>query len=324
MKPLPEYLREAWQANESGYRPPAYGQPYRTPMFEFVRAARAHPELATLDGIDAADQVEAVLRQWHNGKQNPWARTFPQSEDPQAEFVETWERVKWPKPELEMALQDARCLPLAPTRSYSPQYAQFVAFAGHLQRRSDGRPIFLPCRKVASVLGCTLTSVSRYRRMALKDGLMTTTAKYLHTDRKADEFRFHCEQFDWETGTQITSGNLNICVTPESRAEEKSENVGKNLARTAEMLHRLSETQILRNSDTQETQETQDIQENQETQETQENQEPVSQPKPATIAALSDEELTANRVRLKQQAEELKTKFLGSKSFESSYPIPEK
>jgi hypothetical protein len=33
--------------------------------------------------------------------------------------------------------------------------------------------------------------------------------------READEFRFVLEKFDWKTGHEIPSENLNICVTPQ-------------------------------------------------------------------------------------------------------------
>ena len=49
------YLRDAWRYNEEHYEQPAYGQPFRSPLFEFVRTVRAHPSLpATFSGTSRA------------------------------------------------------------------------------------------------------------------------------------------------------------------------------------------------------------------------------------------------------------------------------
>ena len=212
-EPLAEFLHAAWEAN-GAYQPPAYGRPYRTPMWEFVRRARGHPTLGLLSAFEAATLVERTLHTWPDcGRKDPWQTWFPQSDDGKAEFLDTWERIKWPRAELDRAQAEAAKLPLQPTVSCSPQYDRFVSVAGHLQRGVDG-PILLPCVKFSEILRCTPMTVSRYRRLAVQYGLLKLASKGIKAQRKADEFIFNVDLFDWKTGKQITSENLNLCVTP--------------------------------------------------------------------------------------------------------------
>jgi hypothetical protein len=90
-----------------------------------------------------------------------------------------------------------------------------VSLAGHLQQNVQGS-ILLPCRKIAAMLGCEPTTVSRYRRMAMRDGLLQLMARGIKSQHKADEFSFAVEMFDWGTGEQKSSVNLNVCVTSQS------------------------------------------------------------------------------------------------------------
>jgi hypothetical protein len=209
---LAEYLREAWQVNKSTYEEPSRGQPFRTPMFTFVRRAKAHSDLEGLAGLEAAELVQRVLISWVQPSEDPWRTLFPDSDDAKSEFVDTWTRIKWPRAEVERCQLLATRLPLKPYRCYSPGYGAFVSLAGHLQRNVSG-PILLPCRKIANALGCEPMTVSRYRRLALQDGLLRLVARGIKLQRKADEFNFAVEAFDWKTGEQTSSGTLNICVT---------------------------------------------------------------------------------------------------------------
>ena len=94
-------------------------------------------------------------------------------------------------------------MPLRPRDCYSPGYGSFVSLAGHLQQNAQGS-ILLPCRKIAAILSCEPTTVSRYRRLAMQDGLLQLTSRGIRVQRKADEFRFAVEMFDWETGEQTS------------------------------------------------------------------------------------------------------------------------
>jgi hypothetical protein len=141
---------------------------------------------------------------------------FPQSDDPKSEFVYTWPRVKWAAPVLEIAGQEAAHLPLKPLESSSPQYDRFISIVGHLQRKVDGA-ILVPCAKFAKVLGCSAMAVSRYRSLAMDAGILRMQSRGIRQQRKADEFTFAVEKFDWTTGKQITSENLNLCLTSSTK-----------------------------------------------------------------------------------------------------------
>ena len=176
LEALSEYLRDAWQANRSAYQSPGRGQPFRTPMFIFVRRAKAHSELETLGGLEVAELVEKCLKSWSSRGGEPWREWFPESDDGKTEFVDTWERIKWPRAALDDAKVSAARLPLKPFRCYSVKYGLFVSVAGYLQRSVNG-PILLPCRKMATLLECDAMTVSRYRRLAVQDGLLRLTAR---------------------------------------------------------------------------------------------------------------------------------------------------
>src|SRR5215475_11604601 len=90
-------IREAWKLTRS-YEPPGYGQPYRTLMWEFVRRAKADPDLECLEAHDAAAMVEHVLNGWGDGVgEDPWQEWFPKSDDGKVEFIDTWQKIKWPR-----------------------------------------------------------------------------------------------------------------------------------------------------------------------------------------------------------------------------------
>lgn len=211
---LDSYLRQAWERNDILYEPPAHGNPFRSPMFEFVRAAKAHPKLGQKDGLKAAQCVEKYLLAWGPSTGTDlWGARFTQSDDPRTEFIDTWDKIKWPMGVVEQAVQGAAILPLKPIRSYSPDYERFISIAGHLQRNVEG-PILLPCRKFAGILNCEPTSISRYRNRAIQDAILRLEQRGRKSHREADEFRFVTEKFDWTNGHEIHSENLSICVTP--------------------------------------------------------------------------------------------------------------
>jgi len=108
---------------------------------------------------------------------------------------------------------------LKPFRCYSVNYGLFVSVAGYLQQSVKG-PILLPCRKIAVLLERDAMTISRYRRLAIQDGLLRLTARGIKAQRKADEFSFATELFDWKTGEQISPVTLNICVTPSAPSQE--------------------------------------------------------------------------------------------------------
>jgi len=209
---LSEYLRQAWEANNA-YQPPTHGRHFRTPMWEFVRRAKAHSDLVGLDVFEALAAIESCFRYWDSASEDDdcWKALFPNSDDPKEEFIYTWDSIKWPRNELDRAQAEATALPLKPHRCFSAGYARFISIAGHLQNGVSG-PILLPCTTFSQLLHCAPMAISRYRRWAQNDGLLKLTSKGSRVQRKADEFSFAVELFDWKTGEQIPSEVLNRCL----------------------------------------------------------------------------------------------------------------
>jgi hypothetical protein len=211
---LADFLLKAVRFNRETYEPPGHGKPFRSPLWEFVRRAKRHPELRSVSAMEAANRVEKVIQAWGVETDQPvtWEVCFLESDDPRAEFIHTWPLVKWAAEALQMALDDATILPMKPMESFSSGYCRFVSLAFHLQLHVNG-PILLPCAKVGEILGCSAMTVSRYRNLALQAGILERTCRGIKAQRKADEFQFKVELFDSKTGEQIHSENLKICLT---------------------------------------------------------------------------------------------------------------
>src|SRR4051812_3913768 len=87
---IADHVRQCWESTAT-FEPPRYGQPFRTPMWDFVRCVKQHPMLSPLSPFEVAEMVSKALMTWRE-LQGPdlWKAAFPKSEDPQAEFVYTW------------------------------------------------------------------------------------------------------------------------------------------------------------------------------------------------------------------------------------------
>ena len=136
-------------------------------MWEFVRRAKAHSYLGRLDEFEAFAAVEMCLRSWDDASAHAdvWEMLFPDAEDPKAEFIYTWPRIKWAAAILDLAVEEANRLPLKPSKSYSLKYDRFTSIVGHLQQLVDGS-ILVPCRKFAEMLACDPMTISRYRDLS--------------------------------------------------------------------------------------------------------------------------------------------------------------
>jgi hypothetical protein len=207
----------------ASYVPPP--DEWKTPMFAFCRAAKAHPQLREHSAEDAIERVhEALLEllehsfekfggEWHDpladdGSQGVLVRTFQAyhltEEDLRVEFFTMWERIRYAEGEtpLYRALEMARHYPYHPRRQLTDGYDLFISMAAWLQIHAGKESIFLPCRLMASYLGCAPITVSRYRELALRSGLLRETrASEFHRGGQsvATEFVFALERFDRET-----------------------------------------------------------------------------------------------------------------------------
>jgi Bifunctional DNA primase/polymerase, N-terminal/Primase C terminal 1 (PriCT-1) len=188
---------------------------WMSPMFAFARLLKARPEFSTIDGYAAAQALDIVLTESFSVP-DPWHSIFGElSDDPRVELIKTWSSVKVPAvgDPLVMAHEAAQGLPLKPLRIYSERYAQFISLAGHLQSAYPGQTIAVPLERFGKLLSCHHTMVSKYRRIAEDDGLLTKESKYI-VNKRAAEFRFRVEWFDWGTGEQHCPLSLDSLDSP--------------------------------------------------------------------------------------------------------------
>ncbi len=151
-------------------------------MFHFVRLCRFHPELVTLEAIEAADTVEPLLENCaEDPTDDPWAVFYGDyGPDPSWEtFVDLWEKVKRPVSSadpLEDAFEMAEQMPLVLAKD-SPRSRQalerFLSIAGYLQGIvGSEKPVALPTKRIGDLMGITRQRVGALRRVAIKQGYL--------------------------------------------------------------------------------------------------------------------------------------------------------
>ena len=209
-RPLLDFLRVTLEETR-WERDPGH---WKSPMFEFTRWIKGHSRLGDLSGFDAAGVVEPVLIQLMAEDGNhavsesvdAWAYHFEGSDDPRAEFIDTWDKVKIPAnmDALGLAWREAERLPLKPQKRYSEKYCLLISLAGHLQRSRPRDPIALPLVRIGKLLGCDRKCISGYLRFAVKERILQKSADHI-PHRRATEFRFDTNRFNWETGAEVTN-----------------------------------------------------------------------------------------------------------------------
>jgi len=74
-------------------------------------------------------------------------------------------------------------------KSYRSRYEHFVELARQLQLVRPGQSIALPLVRISQLIGCDWTMVGRYRKQAVKAGLLVQTEPYV-PHRRAAQYRF--------------------------------------------------------------------------------------------------------------------------------------
>jgi putative DNA primase/helicase len=93
-----------------------------------------------------------------------------------------WKHAKVGPDPLEAAWQQVLC------EKHRTLYSRFVSLARHAQRSQIGVPILLPVVHVGKIMDCHRTLVSRFRRRALRTGVMEVVGEYVPR-RKATSFK---------------------------------------------------------------------------------------------------------------------------------------
>jgi hypothetical protein len=207
---LAAYLRQAvgHSRAESEERP---AECWESPLWGFLRLAKAHPELIKADAGEALRRVERVLMAWNKAADlprgaDPWGEWFDvEQEDARAEFFEAWDKIRLlpGRTPLEAALELARATPLIlrpeERRTRPPGYTAFVSLAGWLQVVAGDQNILLPVEDVGRLLRCSPRTVSSYRRWAAQDGYLRLVRGHVFRSKdevgQATEFRFDVRLF---------------------------------------------------------------------------------------------------------------------------------
>ena len=179
---------------------------FRSPLWTFVRHIRGRCWGGDETADDIFGRVDQALR-----ARGGWAAHFEVKDEEEAyiEFVSNWDAIMYPPGQdpLSIALTKAKECPLTPERSQHRRlrnYALFVSMAGWLQASMGDQPILLPCREIAALLtehgqACSKMAVSRWRKLAEKDGLLRVTREHSFRsagNSRATEFLFDMSQFD--------------------------------------------------------------------------------------------------------------------------------
>jgi hypothetical protein len=200
---LDKYLDAASEHNRVSIEGRDHGDPWQSPLFEFTWLAKGHLQMKNLTAVQALQRVEAWLMNGRSGNRDQaWLDKFcivgvEEAEDARAEFIDVWERIKFPPgcSPLETALERAKDCRLQPPDCRTDGYVEFISVAGHLQALRGANPILLPCHKLAELLGLSHMTIARYRAWAVKDGHLRITRVHRFDSREATEFRFDLSRY---------------------------------------------------------------------------------------------------------------------------------
>jgi hypothetical protein len=164
---------------------------------------KGHHQLASLDGNSAFDELEPIFKNWEPDwwhvffEHRSWDKAYD-------DFVGSWDNVRYTPgaSPLDNALRRSEDAPIEIPGSRSPGYAKFVSLAVALQEQSGDRPIFLPVEKMAKLLGTEKMTISRYRKQALRTGVLHQVKRHTFSaaSGRGEATEFHCvarDQLPW-------------------------------------------------------------------------------------------------------------------------------
>ena len=210
--PLMSYLCDRVTATNERARLRRMGNArWESPLWWFVRQAKAHKDLIRLEAEGAFSRIEKVLVKWKDprtGKPapDPWRCWLGVGrEDAEVEFLATWEKIRYlpgATPLCNAIFEADRVpLPLDPAIASrrSRGYTRFVSLAGYLQAMMGARAIYLPSRGVAKVLSSgdgnsvSHATVVQYVKWAVEDDYLRLLEA--HTSKQAARYVFAVERF---------------------------------------------------------------------------------------------------------------------------------
>jgi hypothetical protein len=200
--PFDEFVRYVLDRTE-WYPDPDH---WSSPLFEFTRWMNGRGELRGLEACRAAMLIDQSFKRIEGGTEALWEDMFPGllTGDPRAEFIDTWPKIKTPAnmDALQLAFRAAHKLPLRPMRVMSSKYCKLISIAGHLQQSRPGEPIALPVERLGDLIKIDRKFIGKYLKFATSAELLRKTSDSV-AHRRAAEFMFASERFNWKTGDQI-------------------------------------------------------------------------------------------------------------------------
>ncbi|HZY60885.1 MAG TPA: hypothetical protein VFE38_00055 [Edaphobacter sp.] len=176
-----------------------------SPMFDFARFCKAHPDVTALSDEDAVREIENVMYGFADlpKEDDPWSFYFPDargSEAARLDFMASWISVRHVPFHnvVESASRLAEEMPLKPHHERGSLYQRFISLAGWLQRLMGDKAIYLPTRRIGEVLSCDQRTVSRLRKLAISDGYLMVLKPHHYSGRgrnDATAFQFALERF---------------------------------------------------------------------------------------------------------------------------------
>jgi hypothetical protein len=188
--PAPEVIeavQAAVEAEEGIWDEVTCGDVRRSPMFEFARCLRADPCFSGLAGDAALTLIQKALQKSCDATLAD--QLSPPHDDPEISFLVAWDLVVGPGV-FEQAVALAKSKPASKEKSVSSKFGLFVEICANLQRLSGAAPIIVPVRKFAGVVGVSAVTISTYRQLAVRRGILKLVKKHSREDRQATKFRF--------------------------------------------------------------------------------------------------------------------------------------
>ncbi len=164
-------------------------QNWQTPAWDFGRFAKAHPDLLNLGEDDALRLVKKTIgsKFWEEYLEMDQA-------DAEMAFDDIWVKCRAIPgyDPLTVAVMEAKSA--SDVQDEGPAgYQTFLDIAKSMRRQLNDQPFFLPCHKLAPLIGCTPMTVSRYRQKAIRAGLLKVVKEHRYRSAvkgEATEFVF--------------------------------------------------------------------------------------------------------------------------------------
>jgi len=168
--PLSHYLWAAvFQAKDLHDLRDDFDSNWQTPAWNFGRFAKAHPDLVNLGEDQALRLVKNTIgsKFWEEHLDMDIA-------DAEMAFDDIWVKCRAIPgyDPLTVAVMEAKGAPSIDDDGSPAGYQMFLNVARSMKRQLNDEPFFLPCHKLAPLMGCTPMTVSRYRQKAIRTGLL--------------------------------------------------------------------------------------------------------------------------------------------------------